>query len=285
MAGSNGSIFWLTGFDDIIDVFDDPAYTLQDELVPIPIGTSPGHFLAGRYSRDRQLPAWLEAKVLSELYGGYFEDFPPRRKWSAPIRRRVTPQIQFQNLSEMYPSVQVLRVKNQDDMDLERMDAWVQEAKKQLPSDLQEQDGVWYRGPGSVTLELNMNFFVPVVSNTSKNEFGPGIYVTPSLSYAKDIASRTGAIMVFKDIDERDLDLWEPDEEEWKNLVVHFLTLSRRNISIPVRSKEADIIYGPVSQQSWSVSAGELTQRAFVSYRSCERLASALRAIIFVENE
>ncbi|ODM16424.1 hypothetical protein SI65_07931 [Aspergillus cristatus] len=90
--------------------------------------------------------------------------------------------------------------------------------------------------------------------------------------------------MVFKDINEQDLDIWEPSEEEWKYLV-HFLALSRRNISVPVRSKDADVIYGPVSQQSWSVSAGELMQRTFVSYRSCERLASALRAIIFVENE
>lgn len=52
-----------------------------------------------------------------------------------------------------------------------------------------------------------MNFFVPVVSNTSKNEFGPNIYVTLSLSYAKDIAGRTGAIMVSKDINGQDLDI------------------------------------------------------------------------------
>lgn len=57
------------------------------------------------------------------------------------------------------------------------------------------------------------------------------------------------------------------------------------DISIPVRYKDANVIYGPVSQQSWAVSAGELMQQAFVSYRSCERLASALRAIISVKNE
>lgn len=50
-------------------------------------------------------------------------------------------------------------------MDLERMDAWITEAKKQLPRDL-----------------------------------------------------------------------WEPSDERWKNLVVHYLTLSRWNTPIPVKS-------------------------------------------------
>lgn len=113
-------------------------------------------------------------------------------------------------------------------MALERMDAWI-EAKKQLPSDLQEQDGDWYRGLGFVTLGLKMNFFILIVSNTPRNEFRLGIYVTPSLSYAKDIAGRAMAAMVFKDINEQDLDLWEPSAEGWKK--------PRRALSDPIVSE------------------------------------------------
>lgn len=77
--------------------------------------------------------------------------------------------------------------------------------------------------------------------------------------------------MVFKDINGNDLGIWEPTEEEPRKLIVHFLTLSRRNISVPVTFKDADITYAPVSQQLWYVSAGDLAQQAFVTYCSCER--------------
>jgi hypothetical protein len=43
MIGSNRSIFWISGFDDLVAVVDDPAYVLQDEVVDIPKGTSTVH--------------------------------------------------------------------------------------------------------------------------------------------------------------------------------------------------------------------------------------------------
>jgi len=63
-------------------------------------------------------------------------------------------------------------VGTKDDQDEERIETYVNETKKQLPSDLQEQDGVWHRGLGSVALEPSMDFLIPVVSNTSRTNSG-----------------------------------------------------------------------------------------------------------------
>ena len=49
MIGSNKRIFWLFG---LIQVIEDPAYVLKDEVVVlVPLGTHPGMFLIQRKRR------------------------------------------------------------------------------------------------------------------------------------------------------------------------------------------------------------------------------------------
>jgi hypothetical protein len=64
MAGSLRTIFWLTGYDDIVEMIDDPAYRIEEELVAVPKGTRAAHFLLGRYLEAQKIPAAVENKLL-----------------------------------------------------------------------------------------------------------------------------------------------------------------------------------------------------------------------------
>lgn len=56
-----------------------------------------------------------------------------------------------------------------------------------------------------------MAFFVPVVhSSNLDNELGPGIYTSDSLEWVLKFASANSALMVFKDVDFRQLNVWSP---------------------------------------------------------------------------
>jgi hypothetical protein len=60
-----------------------------------------------------------------------------------------------------------------------------------------------------VGLTLSMSSFIPVInSGTPDNKFGPGIYATNEFETAFNYARPSGAVMVFKDPDLRDLNVW-----------------------------------------------------------------------------
>ena len=68
MIGSMQSIFWVSGFDDLVRVIDDPAYVLEDEIVEIPQGTHPGRFLLDRYWDDGKIPGCIIDKYMGQNY-------------------------------------------------------------------------------------------------------------------------------------------------------------------------------------------------------------------------
>lgn len=55
MVGSNRSIFWIFGYNDIVDIIDDPACLLDDEIVGVPNGVHPASFLFARYASEDKL--------------------------------------------------------------------------------------------------------------------------------------------------------------------------------------------------------------------------------------
>jgi hypothetical protein len=99
-------------------------------------------------------------------------------------------------------------------------------------------DTLWFRGLNMVGLTLSMSSFIPVINpNTHENEFGPGIYATKDFKIAASYAWPSGAVMVFKDPDLRDLNVWRPDLSDWQHLTAHWLQLPLCDLTVPERYK------------------------------------------------
>lgn len=47
MVGSNRSISWLLGYNDVVKTIDDPGYVLADEIVEVPNGIHPATYVDG----------------------------------------------------------------------------------------------------------------------------------------------------------------------------------------------------------------------------------------------
>ena len=81
-----------------------------------------------------------------------------------------------------------------------------------------------------------MACFLPTVNaNHADNEFGPGIYTTPSLELALGYARVQGALMVFQNPDFRTLNVWEPSQDDWRIITTYWLrrTLSNAQERVP----------------------------------------------------
>ncbi|KAL1884929.1 hypothetical protein Plec18167_001586 [Paecilomyces lecythidis] len=94
-----------------------------------------------------------------------------------------------------------------------------------------------------------MSFFVSVISpNASDNEFGPGLYATKDFTTAVNYSHPNSAVMVFKDPDFRDLNVWRPDRPDWNSLTAHWLSIPLHDLKPPRDYKEADVVVGALSE-------------------------------------
>ena len=55
MIGSNRSIFWLLGYNDVVKTIDDPGCVLEDEIVVVPNEIHPATFFLRRYADEDKL--------------------------------------------------------------------------------------------------------------------------------------------------------------------------------------------------------------------------------------
>jgi hypothetical protein len=135
-----------------------------------------------------------------------------------------------------------------------------------------------------------MSFFAPVIdSKMSSNAFGSGIYTTEDFETACTYAGHNGAIMVFRNLDRRNLAVWRPDHE-WNQLVTHWLALGVEvgTARMPAECKRADVIIVPSPsgleqarrKKCHPSQNREVMQTSFASYGACERLIASLWAII-----
>ncbi|RHZ55215.1 uncharacterized protein CDV56_104825 [Aspergillus thermomutatus] len=296
MIGSNRSIFWLFGLNDLVKVIDDPACLIEDEVVLVPQGTHPVGFLLNRYVEERKIPGYIFKR-----YERYFTVCPPLFSPTAvalPLGdtpSQVTDGITHHRIPELYPLCRpqtlpetVLCLKMKRHKSTEKLEA---QLRNQLRDTLDLGSGAFlFRGLSRQAACLTMTFFLPVMSSTNfDNEFGPGIYATKDLSTALDYAGLNGAVMVFKYTDYQDLSVWNPDKEQWKILTASWLQIPLTDLQMPDEQKEADVIQGPLSadpsmakKQKRFLNQGDKIQIACVSYESCKRLAASLIAIIYL---
>jgi hypothetical protein len=290
MAGSIRTIFWLCGYENVVQMIDDPAFKLEDELALVPLGTSPGDFLVSRYVEEGKIPCSVEQQAMGYVYE---EPIAPQNWTVFTVPNIVQQTLSSRNVMDLYPwgrrqclpqSVRVVSTKH-----LKDPEKFFSATENLFPDKLLSRNGVYFRGLSLFALELSMTFFIPTISQGSRsNEFGPGIYTTNDFDYAKRYAGANGAIMVFRDVDVRDVITWKPNEQEWQHLVAHYTLRGQGNNTVPEKHKEVDVIEGPVSATRAPnrplKPEGNIYQRAFVSYRACERLASSLAAIIYIQN-
>lgn len=291
MAGSLRSLFWIAGVDEAVEIIDDPTRKLEDCIEVVPVGTSVAGFLINRYVEEKLLPVFLEEKFLGFEYD---TPDPPARHtvhaFAARVPESVNRTATTAELCTLYRwmrqrswprSVKALKIAHQ-----KNSAKWVSDARRDH-GDLLNKSGLLFRGLSLIGLEQSLSFFMPVISGANHtNEFGPSIYVTPDLEYAKHYAGLRGAIMVFRHPNTRDLEVWEPPTAEWRLLVAHHLELRHRP-EVPPRFNTADVIIGPISQCRRMESEGDLqqmdtVQHSYASYRACEKLSASLIGIIYI---
>ena len=61
------TILWLYGYDSVVDIIDSSVYTIEDEMVGIPLGIDPGDFLISKYVETGKLDGSSQPKALGFL--------------------------------------------------------------------------------------------------------------------------------------------------------------------------------------------------------------------------
>lgn len=296
IVGSKRTLLHLSGLDEFVAIIDDPACRFEDDTIAVPHGTSnPGHFIIRNEMFDKVIP-----KYLLERYDGYEDGIPSIPVFPVfGIPPTITADVVMRRIEDLYPtarpqclpeSVRTVRVKY--NKNVEKLRDGIHKSFGGKPLDL-EQPGVFFRGLTLSAMCMAMSIFCPVIDSRSiDNEFGPGIYTTKDLYTACGYAGSNGAIMVFKDLDDRDLDVWNLDLEEWTRLVFHWRDISLKDVAIPPHYKSADVITGPISsgkdegvakkQNRAPKQKNGSSQSAIVSLKGCERLMASLWGIIYI---
>ncbi|OJJ45692.1 hypothetical protein ASPZODRAFT_17140 [Penicilliopsis zonata CBS 506.65] len=289
------SLFWLAGYDELVRAVDDPAYTIEDEVRVVLNGVDIGWLLEDYLE---------EGKIPRQLYMQYL-DYASPPSWLLPviisrlnlIPQAVTTDLRSHNIRTLYPLsrpqylpniVKSVKVKWE-----RRPEKFLRKIEEIAP-DLLEGHNVWLRGLSRTALMCTLAFLIPSVSDKAfQTEFGPGFYTTNDMKYAFDYCSRNGAMMVFQNPDLRNLNVWEPTENEWNQLVATWIQLPLSGVieDMPARYSDADIIRSPISSAKDTAremnafpKRGKEEQLVAVSYDGCRALSRSLSTIIYFDS-
>ncbi|PKX92173.1 uncharacterized protein P174DRAFT_514521 [Aspergillus novofumigatus IBT 16806] len=258
LVGPMSSLFWLAKLDDLVNAIDSPDYTIRDEVICIPVNAS----------IQSMLPTLSEnGKIPGAIYRNYCYPPPEFSLVAFPLRHNtipssVTGSIASYSLRDLFPFSRL---------------HWLFGGN------------LLFRGLSRLALHSAMAWFLPTVnSNHADNEFGPGIYTTPSLELALKYAGVQGALMVFQNPDFRTLNVWEPSQDDWTTITTYWSgrTLSNVQERVPP-CWDTDVIRGAVSQAGRGRGAfrvpGPHTQVVGVSNAALIALAASLKMIIWLE--
>ncbi|KAI9929445.1 hypothetical protein ASPWEDRAFT_69331 [Aspergillus wentii DTO 134E9] len=290
------SLFWIGGYDELVQAVDDPAFTIEDEVQIIPGGAKVG-YLVDRYYEDGKIPEYIYRRAM-----GYEDDIIFRQRLTVltarinVLPRAIPDNPQSRTIRSMYPlsrpqslpeSVACFKVKRE-----KKREKLVKQIR-QKAGDLLESNDMWFRGLTRTALACTLAFFIPAIATKSQdNEFGPGFYATNDFDKALDYCGVAGAVMIFKSLDLRRLKVWEPTVEEWKQLITTWTGLPLSvSEDFPQQYRDADFIRGPISespsegnQKSHFPDRSQSDQLVAVSYEGCERLSQSLHTIIYMDD-
>jgi hypothetical protein len=287
LIGPMSSLFWLAGLDDLVAAIDDPTYTMSDEVINIPQDAS----IRGMVPR-----LWEDGKIPTAIYNSYF-DLPRSPILALPIRQEsipaaVTSSVTSHALQELFPMCrqqdfpqQARSMRNSFNRNIARL---TQNIERDFTRHLG--DNLLFRGLSRKALFSSMLFFVPVISSAnSDNEFGPGIYTTPSLEHALQYTASQGAVLVFQNPNFQNLNVSELDGDDWRFVTAYCLghLASNARERLPSGWGNMDVMRGSISTAGRGRGAARIpgpdTQVVAVSYVSCAALAASLRMIIWFE--
>ncbi|KAJ5970853.1 uncharacterized protein N7479_000771 [Penicillium vulpinum] len=274
LIGPLSSIFWLAGLDELVNAIYDPAIALQDEVRLIPTNVGVTWILEHLFEED---------KIPEQMYDRYFFGYHQPPVVVMPIRLDpIPPQVgqeyAHHTLEELFPACRPQRLP--------------QEIATILKDYISKLDGgsFLYRASTRTALAALMAFFVPIIHNkTLDNEFGPGIYTSDSLEWVLKFGSINSALLVFRNTDFRELEVWNPPVTDWQHIVATWTRKSLSNVpdSVPSEWKTADVIKGPISKpdspKNGLPEPGEVSQTVATSYAGCEALSASLAMIIWLE--
>ena len=242
---------------------------------------------------------FFEDKIPERLFNKYFHKFDgPYTEVTAlsvrvdPIPPQVGQQYAQHRLCDLFPAsrpqslpqeVAVVRVKN--DKNKTRLAGKIGEYLTQIGG-----RELLFRASTRVALAALMAFFTPVIhSHSLDNELGPGLYTSNSLEWVLKFGSSDCALLVFKDPDFRDLDVWDPSLLDWQHVVASWTrkSLSSLPASVPVGWRNADVVRAAISKPNSPPNClpvpSEVSQTVAVSSSGCAALAASLALIIWLE--
>ncbi|KAI9933552.1 hypothetical protein MW887_008025 [Aspergillus wentii] len=101
--GPTKSLFWLAGYDELVEAIDDPAYVIQDEIRVIPQSTGIG-FLVDQYFEEGKIPRDFYHRSLGYNFGpgGHM---PPAMTTTNPSA--ITTSVSSHKIEDIYPMKEV----------------------------------------------------------------------------------------------------------------------------------------------------------------------------------
>ncbi|KAJ5151794.1 hypothetical protein N7492_010089 [Penicillium capsulatum] len=284
VIGPRSSLFWLARADQLCDLIQDPAYTLEDAIEYIPHGAG-YNWLIGRLFDDGQIPD----RIMAEFYHEWLVMGPGSVSRPEAIPPAVSSSVSEHNTLNIFPFARLQSIPPKilcSPPSKKNVECNATDLENQFLNSLG--GNLLFKGVPRAHLVSLMAFFSPTIqSSHNDNELGPGFYTTPSLPHALRYAI-SGAVLVFKDPDFRDLHQLHLSTQDW-NVVVAFWT--RQQVSnveerIPRGWQMSDILEGAIStrdERSGRRIPGEETQIVGVSPAGVHAFASALRMIIWIE--
>lgn len=287
LVGPMSSLFWLAGLDDLVDAIDSPEFTIHDEVICIPYNASIRSMLP-LLSDGGQIPGAVYRNYCHPPMDFASAAFPVR---VSPIPSSVTSSVQSHSLRDLFPFCHQQNFPRQLRSVKLPLQKRLQHTCQIIERDFTNSLGgdILFRGLSRLALYSAMARFLPTInSNHADNEFGPGIYTTPSLELAIRYAGAQGAIMVFQSTDFQDLRVWEPSEEDWFIITTYWTGRVLSNVRERVPDGwESDIIRGAVPRAGPRSSGprvpGPDTQVVAVSNAGWSALAASLKMIIWLE--
>lgn len=288
--GPLSSLFWLEGVEELEELIHDPAYILTDEYRSIPQG-SPRFWIISVLFEEGKIPATLMAKIFDEPIQrqtftlSHTSSIPPSLT-TTPTQNSIQDVFPFARLQSFPPTISCVKTKlkgkknNRDEVHVDLLNTFINSLGGNL----------LYKGLSRPATASLASLFAPLVSsNTLQNEFGPGLYATPSLKYALDYAGPNGVILIFKDVDFRPLVNIDLAGEDWRNTVDYWTGATISNVSerVPALWERSDILQGQISVKdlrSKQRVPGPDSQVVGVSYTGLNAFASALHMIIWLDS-
>ncbi|KAJ5100007.1 hypothetical protein N7532_007008 [Penicillium argentinense] len=290
LVGPLSSIFWLKKAEFLNELIVDPSHKLEDTVYRIPDG-GPWFWLVEALFDQDMIP-WRYMNRISFSFESLDEalpQFPIGHNLTAKgnIPQQITTSAQIYETESLFPFFRAPVPPNISAAKLKwnrKKGKFVKEIESVL-GDMNKGRRL-YRAVTQKAIVSLMALFCPVISSSyNENEFGPGIYTSPSLETAVNYCIPGSALLVFDE--PQYLSRYTLTGEEWDTTVRFWTGLQVCDVAgrVPPNWRGVDILEGAISREATKPRTGRVEgndlQVVGVSLASVQAFASALRMVIW----